>query len=203
MGRLKCKIIGNQIWTAENLTREQYYDITGRAIPIKNDNWIGFDGAKCYSYETNFSIQKKQYLFDFRSVDSFRFINREDNFWRIPTHSDLDVLFNYIDKRSSTEYIHDEIAINLRGTYGWSINGSNKIGFNAIPNPILNEGCDFVESEISRWWLYNDRRGEFEGFGLYQEDVVAFCGAHENNAFAIRLVMDLRSPRIENNIIYI
>jgi hypothetical protein len=66
MGRLKCKIIGNQIWTAENLTREQYYDITGRAIPIKNDNWIGFGGAKCYSYETNFSIQKRQYLFDWK-----------------------------------------------------------------------------------------------------------------------------------------
>ena len=203
MGDIKCKIIGNQVWTAENLTKEQYYSITERKIPVKIDNWVDYDGAKCYAYETNFGIKKKQYLFDLKAVEIFRHLTGENNSWRIPTHTDLDVLFHNIDKSSSTEFIHDEIAINLRGTYGWSINGSNKIGFNALPNPTLSENCELSESEISRWWLYNDRKDEFEGFGLYQENIVAFCGVHENNAFAIRLIMDLQNPRIEDNIYYV
>jgi uncharacterized protein (TIGR02145 family) len=203
MGRIKCKIIGNQIWTAENLTKEQYYIITGRNIPVKNDNWIGYDGAKCYGYESNFTTKKKQYLFDIRAVEYLHSFSNEHHTWRIPTLNDLDILFQNIDGRSNTDFINNEIAISLRGTYGWINNGSNKIGFNALPNPTLNENCELSEQEISRWWLYNDRRDEFEGFSLYQEDVVAFCGIHEINAFAIRLVMDLQNPRIEDNIIYI
>ena len=203
MGNLKCKIIGNQIWTVENLTKEQYYGITGRTIPVKNDNWADFDGFKCYAYETNFRIKKKQNLFDFRAVEYFRFFSREHDTWRIPTKTDLDVLFHNIDERSSTEWINDEVAINLRGTYGWNNNGSNKVGFNAEPNPILDENCELTEPEISRWWYYDDRRGEFGGFGLYQEDVVAFSGVHENNAFAIRLVTDLQNPRVEENVVYV
>jgi hypothetical protein len=38
MGVLKCKIIGNQVWTEENLNKEHYYLITGRRIPVKNYN---------------------------------------------------------------------------------------------------------------------------------------------------------------------
>jgi len=203
MGSIKCKIIGNQVWTVENLAKEQYYIITGRTIPVKNDNWAGFDGAKCYKYETNFRINKKQFLFDIRAVEYFRYFSREYDAWRIPTKTDLDILFHNIDERSNTEWINDEIAINLRGTYGWNNNGSNKVGFNAEPNPTLNEDCELTEPEISRWWYYDDRRGDFQGFGLYQEDLVAFCGVHENNAFAIRLVMDLQNPRIEENILYV
>ena len=203
MKSIKCKIIGNQVWTVENLTKEQYYLITGRTIPVKNDNWTNFTGPKCYKYETNFRIKKKQFLFDIRAVEYFRYFSREHDTLRIPTQTDLDILFHNIDERSSTERINDEVAINLRGIYGWNNNGSNKVGFNAEPNSTLNENCELTEPEISRWWYYDDRRGDFQGFGLYQEDVVAFCGVHENNAFAIRLVMDLQNPRVEENIVYV
>ena len=56
MGNLKCKIIGNQIWTVENLTKEQYYGITGRTIPVKNDNRK--DAAKAFG-RTSGKIEKK------------------------------------------------------------------------------------------------------------------------------------------------
>lgn len=203
MKSIKCKIIGNQVWIAENLTKEQYYGITGKRMSMKNNNKAGYKGPKCYMYETNFRNKKKEYLFDYSAVELFKHINMDNSSWRIPTYDDLDLFFHNIDNRSSTEYIYDEIAINLRGTYGWKKNGTNKIGFNALPNLIINENFELAETGISRWWIYNDRLNEFEGFGLYQEDVVAFCGAHKNNAYAIRLVMDLQDPRIENNINYI
>ena len=203
MGRIKCKIIGNQVWTVENLTKKQYYVITGRTIPIKNDNWLDFHFPKCYAYESNYTTKMKQYLFDIRAIEYFRSFSNEHHTWKIPTLNDLDILFRNIDGRSNTDFINEDIAISLRGTYGWINNGSNKIGFNALPNPTLNENCELSEPEISRWWFYDERREDFKGFGLYQEDVVAFCGVHENNAFAIRLVMDLQNPRVEESIVYV
>lgn len=203
MGGIKCKIIGNQVWTVENLTKEQFYIITGRTIPVKNNNWLHFDLPKCYAYETNYRIRKKQYLFDQRAVEYFHWFGREHNTWRIPTLNDLDILFRNIDGRSSTDYTQSEIANNIRGTYGWTNNGTNKIGFNALPNPTLNENGELSEPEISRWWCYNERSYEFEGFGIYEDDILAFCGMGDKKAIAIRLVMDFHNPRIEENIIYI
>lgn len=203
MKNIKCKIIGNQIWIAENLTKEQFYVITGRTVPLRNDKWAVSYGPKCYAYETNFRIKKKEYLFDLSTSNFFRSFSGEHNTWRIPTLNDLDTLFRYIDGRSSTEFLHEDIANTLRGNYGWFNNGTNKIGFDALPNPIINENSELAELGISRWWFYDERRGEFGGFGLYQDDILSFCGIHDNNAFAIRLVMDLHHPRTENNIIYV
>ncbi len=203
MKNIKSKIIGNQVWITENLTKDQFHDITGRTIPLKNDKWASSHGPKCYSYETNFKFKKKEYLFDLNTVNFFRSFSGEHNTWRIPTLNDLDNLFRNIDGRSSTDYLYEEIANTLRGNYGWLNNGTNKIGFDALPNPIINENGELTELGISRWWFYDERRGELGGFGLYQDDIVAFSGIHNYNAFAIRLVMDLHDPRIENNIIYV
>jgi hypothetical protein len=35
MGRIKCKIVCNQVWTVENLTKEKYYIINWDNYPIK------------------------------------------------------------------------------------------------------------------------------------------------------------------------
>jgi len=154
MGIIKCKIIGNQVWAVENLTKEQYYMITGRTIPVKNNNWSDFEYPKCYSYESNFSKIKKQFLFDINSVQYFHSFSRDNNTWRIPTLGDLDSLFQYIDGRSTSNYTYSEIPNCLRGTYGWVNNGVNKIGFNAQPNPTLNENVELSEPEIARWWYF-------------------------------------------------
>ena len=38
MGVIKCKIIGNQVCTEENLTKEHHYLISVWKIPVKNYN---------------------------------------------------------------------------------------------------------------------------------------------------------------------
>ena len=51
MSKLKSKIIGNQVWSVENLTREQYKKMTGINIPIINDIWDN-DQPKCCTYDS-------------------------------------------------------------------------------------------------------------------------------------------------------
>jgi uncharacterized protein (TIGR02145 family) len=203
MSKIKAKIIGNQVWTVENLTKDQFYSITGIVVPIKNDNWLSFQGKKCYKYSSVHESRKSSYLFDLNSAEFLYNYGINNSDWRMPTYSDLDHLFHNIDGRSSAYFPFEEVPINLRGTYGWSTNGTNKIGFNAYPNPTLNEDLELTESEISRWWLYNENRDVFEGFGLYTEDVLAYCGTSNQMALAVRLVMDLTNPRVEENIQYV
>ncbi len=203
MSKLRSKIIGNQVWTVENLTREQYKKITGINIPIINDIWDN-DQPKCCTYDSLIQTSKKKnYLFDKNAISYFS-RNRNTNNWRIPTINDLDILLNFIDRKSTTEWITEDIAIALRGTYGWLNNGTNKIGFNAVPNPTKNESGELTESEIARWWVYNETSRIYNGFGLYNDlDVVALCGTHDKIGIAVRLVMDLQCPRIEDDIEYV
>lgn len=203
MSKLKSKIIGNQVWTVENLTREQYKKMTGINIPIINDIWDN-DQPKCCTYESLIQTSKKKnYLFDKNAISYFP-RDRNTNNWRIPTIKDLEILSNFIDANTSTDWETDNLAIALRGTYGWLNNGTNKIGFNALPNPTKNETGALTEFEIARWWVYNETTRIYNGFGLYNGiDVVALCGTHDKIGLAVRLVMDLQSPRIEDDIEYV
>jgi uncharacterized protein (TIGR02145 family) len=177
--------------------------MTGINIPIINDIWDN-DQPKCCTYESLIQTSKKKnYLFDKNAISYFP-RDRNTNNWRIPTINDLDILLNFIDRKSTTEWITDDIAIALRGTYGWLNNGTNKIGFNAVPNPTKNESGELTESEISRWWVYDETSRIYKGCGLYNHsDTFAFCGTHDEMGLAVRLVMDLQCPRIEDDIEYV
>lgn len=200
MSRIKAKIIGEHVWTTENLTRAEYKLITGRNIPVKNENWSTFTNPKCFAYDSKIKKNKKEYLFDLNSV---LFLSEYSSMWRIPNTKDLDFLFKSIDSNAYYGWETEELAINLRGTYGWLNNGINKVGFNAYPNPTNIVG-NMHESVISKWWYNNEKRGSFDGFSVYDNNVVAVSGPYnENDGLAIRLVMNLSEPRVEENIIYV
>ena len=63
MSNIKVKIIGSQVWTVENLTKEQYIEITGIDIPIVDSIWEN-DFPKCCIYEIFYKQKIKNYLFD-------------------------------------------------------------------------------------------------------------------------------------------
>lgn len=78
--RIKAKIIGNKVWTTENLTRVQYRHITGRNVTIQNENWEYQSdnyNAKCYSYDSTFISKKKEYLFNIEAINQLHFDYRE------------------------------------------------------------------------------------------------------------------------------
>ena len=199
MSRIRAKIIGNQIWTTENLSRVEYQQIAGRSLPIKIDRWTEYDNSKCYAYNSAIN-NNKEYLFDINALLYFR---ENATLWRVPDSKDLDRLFRTIDPNSNYGWQGEKLAEDMRGTYGWRNNGVNKVGFNAYPNPTLYEN-ELREFEISRWWYFNDQRDCFDGFSLYEDNIVATSGSYsENIGLAFRLVMDLTDPRIEENILYV
>lgn len=203
MSNIKVKIIGSQVWTVENLTKEQYIEITGIDIPIVDSIWEN-DFPKCCIYETFYKQKIKNYLFDFYAAEELHNLLLNSDSWRLPNLNDINNLYKHINQYSNVDNITDDIAESLRGTYGWSNNGTNKIGFNALPNPTKNENGELTESTISSWWMYNEDNIRFDGLRLYNDlSVITFCGSNSKTGFAIRLVMDLQNPRIEDNLEYV
>jgi uncharacterized protein (TIGR02145 family) len=201
MQKIKCKIIENQIWTAENLTPSQYFFLSGIKIPKKNSQWDSFHTSKCFSYVTKFN--SKQYLFDYESVRSFTFSSSSKCKFRIPTSHDLNILFNNIDSNAFIDKPGEKVAQSIRGVYGWISNGTNKIGFNAMPNPTINHKGVLQEFEIFRCWFFNLKSNQFEGLNLYSEDIISTSILDLNDGCVVRLVMDLEDIRLEENILYV
>ena len=200
MSIIKAKIIGNQVWTTENLNQSQFKLITGKRISLNDKSWVIDERPKAYVYNSIISKHKKEYIFDINSLDLLR--HHSIN-WRIPSITDLNSLFQSADPNSGFQHGTFELAKNLRGTYGWANNGINKIGFNAYPNPSIGaQGTH--ESNISRWWYYDENTNTYNGFSLYDDDIVAISGPFDNTiGLAVRLVMDLQNPRLEQNVNYV
>ena len=167
---------------------------------MKNNNWDNYKYPKSFSYDSLIKENKKEYLFDIYSVIHFI---QNSKFWRIPTSNDLDKLFMSADPNSKSGRETIELAKNLRGTNGWINNGTNKIGFNAYPNP-TRDSDGLREHDISRWWYHDKNSNNLNGFSIYSDDIVAFSGPFEENiGLAIRLVLDLTNHRLEGSIIYV
>jgi len=200
MSKIHAKIIGNQVWTIDNLNQIQFKLITGKRISVIGESWELDDIPKAYVYNSSIKKNKKEFLFDKNSLD---LIEHNSKNWRIPNKSDLNNLFQSVDPNASFQNGTIELAKNLRGAYGWLNNGINKIGFNAYPNPTIDDQ-GIHESNISRWWYYDENASSYNGFSLYDDDIIAISGPFDNNiGLAVRLVMDLVNPRLERNIFYV
>ena len=211
---VKAKIIGNQIWTSEDISLSQLKnilseknEITNIKIPLKNDNknWMVYNGACCCSY-ISYVDNKKSYLYNLHVAKLLcENLNDNENGWRLPSINDWFQLFKYIDNNHTFDYWSESIAQNLRSTYGWPNNGTNKIGFNATPNFKRNEDGTYYDQSFACWWgLNNAGIGKiFEGVRLYPEDVIATFGTENKTGLAIRLVRNFSEPRPEEGLIYV
>lgn len=202
MSQIKAKIIGKQVWMAENLTASQFRKITGSPLQLNNGIWTN-SISTCCSYEVNLPTKKKNYLFNQEAALAISPHNRH-NRWRLPTRRDLSALFNHILPGSDMDRPYGELAELLRGNYGWFKNGTNKVGFNAFPNPRRNDSAELREGDFASWWFYDDKTNSLQGLSVYNDlDVIAECIPSQLSGFAIRLVMDLEENRIEDGIEYV
>lgn len=213
--KIKAKIIGNQIWTAEDISLpklkmilSEQNEIPNITIPARNEDekWVNNVGPCCCSYNSS-STHKKSYLFNRDTAEMIvHTLSENEISWRIPTIDDWVKLFQFIDKGCSYERWNDCIALNIRSTYGWPNNGTNKIGFNAYPNFKRNENGLFNEELYASWWVFNNRRSwpnDLGGISLYSNDVVAEFVTEVNTGLAIRLVRNLSEPRPEEGIVFV
>ena len=121
----------------------------------------------------------------------------------MPTSHDLNVLIKNIDINADIDKPGEKVPQFIRGVYGWEFNGTNKIGFNAMPNPTINHLGLLNEFKIFRCWFFNLDSMQFEGFNLYTEDIISTSILDLNDGCIVRLVMDLEDIRLEENILYV
>jgi len=210
---IKSKIIGNQIWTAEDVCishlKSAIAESNGLQVNIekKNSNyeWINSTVPAFCTYQSN-RTTKSYYLYNQVAAEFIYDLLRVNNTgWRLPTITDWITLFHFIDNRNNHDNWNNCIAQNIRGAYCWPNNGTNKIGFNAIPNSTRNEDGSFTSEPFAKWWVYNpsNQNSGLGGIRLYPEDIIAEFGTQNNIGLAIRLVRDIYDIRPENGIQYV
>jgi uncharacterized protein (TIGR02145 family) len=146
-------VIGNQIWSAENLNVDKF----NNGEPIKEaknaDDWFKSINSKtpawCYpGFNYNNAYQGK--LYNYYAVIDTR--NLVPTGYHIPTSKECADL---IEKLGGSE----SAGLKLKSTIGWislvssnSMNGNNETGFNAHPTGIIEDGYPLMVDNLSSFW---------------------------------------------------
>ena len=122
-------LIGNQEWMTQNLRTNSYSN--GDPIDLVTDNtvWSNLStGAYCW-YDNDSISYDHLYgkLYNYYAKEDSR--NLCPTGWNIPSNADWDSLINYL---GSIGYTSQEGKA-LKSTYGWTTNGDDIFGFNALP----------------------------------------------------------------------
>lgn len=145
----KTAKLGVQEWTANNLTVSCFRN--GDNIPEAKtkEEWIkaGSEGKPAWCYFDNDPENGKIYgkLYNWYSINDPRGLAPQD--WNIPVSADwMKLVKNLLGV--------DVAGIKLKSKTGWkSKNGTNKIGFTALPGGYRDEKGEFRElGTKGQWW---------------------------------------------------
>ncbi len=140
---------GMQEWIANNLNVSHFRN--GDTIPEAKttDEWIslGSKSQPAWCYFDNNPENGKKYgkLYNWYAINDPRGLAPEG--WLIPVNNDWSTLVKNL-------LGVDVAGLKLKSAAGWkSKNGTNTIGFSALPGGIRNEKGDFMElGTKSQWW---------------------------------------------------
>lgn len=141
-------VIGNQTWMLENLKTTKYNDgspITEYTIATFGNDWGNLnDQEGMYQWadtsdlnnvvEEELPFDVYGAMYNHWAIESGKLAPQG---WRIPSQADFEELENYL----SNNGYNGIIATALKSATGWlpsSGNGTNEIGFNALPNGYIN-----------------------------------------------------------------
>lgn len=140
---------GLQEWTSNNLNVSHFCN--GDDIPEAKtkEEWLKYcsEGKPAWCYFDNDPQNGKTFgkLYNWYAINDPRGLAPEG--WRIPTNQEWMALVKNLKGV-------DVAGVKLKNTTGWkSKNGTNNIGFSAIPGGIRNEKGDFKElGTKAQWW---------------------------------------------------
>lgn len=140
------KKIGNQTWMLENLKTTKFNDgtpITKYSFATHGNKWFYIPAPEALYQWAWTGGSGTSLPFDFYGAMYNHFALESGKLapkgWRIPTEQDFKELESYL---RANGYANNE-AIALKSTTGWdasSGNGTNAIGFNALPNGYVASG---------------------------------------------------------------
>jgi uncharacterized protein (TIGR02145 family) len=151
--------IGQQIWISRNLDIVRFSN--GDIIPeaLSPEDWETANSNKqpiwCY-YDYNPSNNNKYgKLYNWYAVNDPRGLAPTG--YRIPTDIDWEDLTTFLEGK-------DIAGEKLKSNYGWEVNGTNSIGFNAIPCGYVNENGEFSDIDKHSYWWTNTEHSSLFSF---------------------------------------
>lgn len=151
----ECKTIkyGKQEWTASNLNVSHF--LNGDAIPEAktNEEWIkaGTEGKPAWCYFNNDPENGKKFgkLYNWYAINDSRGLAPEE--WSVPSSPDWSALVKILVGV-------DVAGTKLKSKTGWkSKNGTDKIGFAALPGGYRNEKGEFKGlGTKGQWWANSE-----------------------------------------------
>ncbi len=196
-------IIGNQIWTAENLRVTTFND--GTPIPHKTDDKEWKDdtsGAFCYYVNDSITYSIKYgALYNWYAINTNKLAPTG---WRVPTDSDWTELINYLiangynwDGSTMTDKTGKSLAAKTDwlssdrlGSVGYNILSNNSSGFSALPGgERLKYGHFQYQGYIGYWWSATEY-APYAYYRVLNHVYEYFYKSNENKGFgySVRLV---------------
>lgn len=176
-------LIGNQVWTTENLETKKYRN--GDQIPQVQDatQWASLTtGAWCY-YDND---PTKGILYNWHAINDPRGLAPAG--WHIPSDNEWTVLSDYLGGI-------DLAGKKMKSTTGWinNANGTNESGFSGYPNGGRWDGGSFVNyGGFGFWWS-----STYSGFNCaksrrlnYNGDNVSSGSLTTDKGLSVRCIKD-------------
>ncbi len=199
MSKLESITIGNQIWSAQNLSVDKYQN--GDEIPQIKDatQWQNLTtGAWCWYNNDSTSYSQYGKLYNWYAVNDSRGLSPKG--WHIPSDAEWNVLIKCIDPISDTSVSGSQSlsagALKESGTIHWlspNSGASDSSGFAGLPSGYRNNGGKFYSVGNNGYWWSSSENNVSGAWNRYLNNVDAGftrdCNL-KSNAFSVRLIKD-------------
>jgi uncharacterized protein (TIGR02145 family) len=194
-------VIGNYVWTAENLKTTSYNN--GLKIPNIPDSvvWTGLTtGAYCWYRNDEGNANTRGALYNWYAVNTGRLC---PDGWRVPTDNEWKDLEGSAETRfgpGDPDWDHQggrgqDAGLRLKANSGWSSGGSgtDNIGFSALPGgERCSKGRFFLAGRSGFWWSSS---GYSESFSWYRNIIYGLDDMYRNihpkwMGFSVRCLRD-------------
>ena len=190
------KIIGTQIWMAENLKTTKYNDGSDIALVPENSKWITLTTPAYCWYNNDISAYKNSYgaLYNWYSVDLVSSIGRNvcPSGWHVPADLEWTIL---------TEYLGGIVLaggkLKETGATHWqspNTGATNESGFTALPGGerVFNTGLFYYIGFNSYWWSTTENSSTMAwcSGAMYNFSSIHRGYEHKNDGFSVRCLKD-------------
>ena len=195
--------IGNQCWIQSNLRVSKYRNGDLISTGLSNNAWGGASQG-AYSIYNNISLNDTIYGKIYNGIAATDSRGICPTGWRVPTHSDFNILAKFLDSNSDTLCNNctqsSIIGGMLKSTSFWNApntGASNSSGFSAIPGG--NRDCSGVYNDLGNrvyWFTSTGTGGRFSNRRIFNNSssLISENGntaAFGCNGFSIRCIRNL------------
>jgi uncharacterized protein (TIGR02145 family) len=198
----KTVVIGTQTWMAENLNYNASGSKCGDGKLLSDNNTSFCDTyGRLYDWSTAMGFEASCNTSDCTNQINAKHQGVCLSGWHIPSNTEWDSLFRYVDGTSGTSSPYDsQIAGKyLKSTSGWNSNGTDDYGFSALPGS--NGGItSFYIAGIGYsgyWWSASNYSGAGEHsyyfanlYSMGSYDGTSWAADTKRNLFSVRCVKD-------------